>query len=330
MLQGSLTSAVEERSDERDNDPARSKDWRQCIIVQAGTQVVMRERLQIVLRFIATCGLMISLVHCDGLFGDEETAEAECTLGETKPCNCFIEGVLDTAIQTCGPNGEFGGCDCDHLSDSSNQTGDTGGGEGGESSTGASISAVSACEDMWNAEVKPFIEAKCVFCHSNPPGPAPNPLASFDDLMATSPMFGVPEYVRVHTRVDSDTMPPGGGNTEEEKTLLAEWMALCDEELSRVEEADATSDEGGDEHGDESIAFLMNDITIQQLGAQDATGFIAQLLGSQWSFDIGEQNLNILFLIKNYNEATGEAVVQMAFGKGNTIDTLLHRPRDPF
>lgn len=67
----------------------------------------------------------------------------------------------------------------------------------------------------------------------------------------------------------------------------------------------------------EPIAFLVDSITIEQLGSQDSTGFIAMLLAAQWDYDISEQNLNIVFVVKSYDDETGDAVLQVGFGIGD-------------
>ena len=73
---------------------------------------------------------------------------------------------------------------------------------------------------------------------------------------------------------------------------------------------------------DEPVAFLVDSISIEKLGSQDSTGFIAMLLAAQWDFDISEQNLNIIFIVKSFDEETGEAVLQVGFGIGDDPTNL--------
>jgi len=56
-------------------------------------------------------GLMLSLVHCQGLFGGEE--EEDCTLGQIQPCDCLLDGQLTVGTQVCGLYGEYDACECD-------------------------------------------------------------------------------------------------------------------------------------------------------------------------------------------------------------------------
>ena len=92
--------------------------------------------------------------------------------------------------------------------------------------------------------------------------------------------------------------------------------------LPVLEEEDVIEFDFEVEDDGEPVAFLVDSITIEQLGSQDATGFIAMLLAAQWDFDIKEQNLNIIFIVKSFDEETGEAVLQVGFGIGDDPGAL--------
>ena len=89
----------------------------------------MIERFQIALRLCATFGLMLSLLHCQGLSGGEE--EEDCTLGQIQPCDCLLDGQLAVGTQVCGLYGEYDECECD--SDGNRQANERSDGEGGSS-----------------------------------------------------------------------------------------------------------------------------------------------------------------------------------------------------
>lgn len=71
----------------------------------------------------------------------------------------------------------------------------------------------------YEGEIRGLIEARCFPCHTNPPKfGAPNSLAGFEDAAALAS--------RMQARaVDEATMPPGSPLPDEDKALIAAWVA---------------------------------------------------------------------------------------------------------
>ena len=111
------------------DDSGRKMKWENGF--RGGLEAV-KKTFQMIVRVCAMFGLMLSLVHCEGLFGAEE--EEDCTLGQIQPCDCLLDGQLAIGTQVCGLYGEYGDCECD--SDGNGQ-----GNEGSEGSSGAAKAA---------------------------------------------------------------------------------------------------------------------------------------------------------------------------------------------
>jgi mono/diheme cytochrome c family protein len=128
-----------------------------------------------------------------------------------------------------------------------------------------------AVPPSWDVEIAPLMLKHCGACHGDPAtNGAPLPLASWDQSVAS--------LIRIGERaVRLQTMPPGGGLTDEERGLLAAWVLAGGPRTP----ADAAAVDG----------FLV-DAAPTDGGASDATTGDAGprpdgAMGPTWTADIG-------------------------------------------
>ncbi len=103
----------------------------------------------------------------------------------------------------------------------------------------------SECESLWFSDIKPMLDSKCGVCHGDPPVVGPNPLVTLDHMFVESP-FGTPTYERVYFRMEQNTMPPSGGNTDEEIAVVAAWVDVCEAEASAPAVLESDTEESGE------------------------------------------------------------------------------------
>lgn len=103
------------------------------------------------------------------------------------------------------------------------------GGAGGSSGANGGAPAI----ELGYCDVQPFVQTKCVRCHSEPPeNGAPFSLATYADWAATPPNQDAPAAERAATMVEMGWMPPTGLDVEPEvedlsgieRQLLLEWI----------------------------------------------------------------------------------------------------------
>ena len=79
----------------------------------------------------------------------------------------------------------------------------------------------------WDEDVAAMIQMKCGNCHGTPPQNAPIALNTYNEIVKGTNATGVHRYDRVLARMEAQTMPPGGGNTDAEIQLVADWIENC-------------------------------------------------------------------------------------------------------
>ncbi len=71
---------------------------------------------------------------------------------------------------------------------------------------------------------EPFMESWCNGCHSSALPPGMRQLAPSDVNFDTLPEIRAQWLAIVQTTTDLQTMPPEGGPSQDERTMLADWM----------------------------------------------------------------------------------------------------------
>ena len=79
----------------------------------------------------------------------------------------------------------------------------------------------------WNDDIAPIIQSKCGNCHGTPPTGAPMALTTYEDIIKPTGNPDVKLYDRVLARMQAQTMPPMGGNTNAELQLIEDWIDNC-------------------------------------------------------------------------------------------------------
>lgn len=79
----------------------------------------------------------------------------------------------------------------------------------------------------YESGVDDIIQARCGSCHGSPPVNAPFSLTSYEEIIKPTIAAGIYRYDRVLARMQAQTMPPGGGNSDEDIQLVADWVENC-------------------------------------------------------------------------------------------------------
>lgn len=98
----------------------------------------------------------------------------------------------------------------------------------------------------WDADVAAMIQAKCGNCHGTPPQNAPIALNTYNEIVKGTGAADVHRYDRVLARMEAQTMPPGGGNTDAEIQLVADWIDNCHTEAGEEVVENTLEDEPED------------------------------------------------------------------------------------
>ena len=198
-------------------------------------------------------------------------------------------------------------------------------------SEGTNQRVLGPCEEMYLDAVQSFLDEKCLMCHGNPPAGAPNSLDSFDRLMEVS-VSGQPQYLRVHARVSTDTMPPPSFElaTPQEKEVLEAWVEVCDEELrlnsnlvdsdSPPEDASSSTNQDGSDTEQSDISSTGGDIVESDVSGvtdtQQEDECIPSADGPDWKHDIKP-----LFETKCFN-CHGDPPTSAPFSLVNYTDVI--------
>jgi hypothetical protein len=112
--------------------------------------------------------------------------------------------------------------------------GSSGSSGGGSSTSGATTPTAGASVD-YNSKIKTYLDAKCVSCHKPNGSRAGSPMENY----ANAKRFAAASVLRI----ESNTMPPSGGNTPDDMKTFRAWVDAGTPETAAV--GGATPPNGG-------------------------------------------------------------------------------------